>query len=139
MDDSVDVIAMGVGQDDLSDVIECKARSRQCSRELLCAIDLHARERHVARRCGLAGVDESQNSLVLDRPAVDRQRLREWAGREQVELASSAAAREEEAVLDAHGSGREGVDLHEERPSPSVPLGRNQTMVVRLDLCARRL
>jgi hypothetical protein len=58
------------------------------------------------------GVDESENSVVLDRPAVDRQRVCPGAGQEQAQLPLRALLREQEAVLDLHVSGREGVDLH---------------------------
>src|SRR5450631_3986272 len=74
---------------------------------------MHVREWHVARRGSLAGVHESENSVVLDRPAVDRQRLRKGAREEQVQLPARAVAGEQKAVLDADGSGRESVNLHD--------------------------
>src|SRR5450755_1591009 len=74
---------------------------------------MHVREWHVARRGSLAGVHESENSVVLDRPAVDRQRLGEGAREEQVQLPARAVAGEQEAVLDADGTGPESVNLHD--------------------------
>ena len=75
MDQPVDVVAMGVGEHDLGDIVEPQTCRRHRGWELLLARDLHPRERHVSRRRGLARVDESQHALVLDRPAVNRQRV----------------------------------------------------------------
>src|SRR5664279_6236918 len=74
---------------------------------------MHLREWHVARRSSLAGIHQSENSVMLDCPAVDRQRRREGAGQEQVQLATRTMAGEQEALLDADGSGRESVNLHD--------------------------
>ena len=68
----VDVIAMGVGEDHLGDVAGLKTHLGHCARKLLLACHFHACERHVPRRCALAGVDQPQHPLMLDRPAVDR-------------------------------------------------------------------
>lgn len=51
--------------------------------ELLLGGDLHPREGHVSRGCDLSGIDESQDAVVLDRPAVNRQRVRELTREEQ--------------------------------------------------------
>ena len=73
---------------------------------------MHTRERHISRRGSLARIHESQNPVVLDRPAVDRQRLREGAREEQVQLSARATAGEQEGLFDADGSGGESVNLH---------------------------
>ena len=44
-------------------------------REFLLAGHVHTREHHVLGGGGLAGVDEPQDPVVFDRPAVDRERL----------------------------------------------------------------
>src|SRR3954452_11242965 len=53
---------------------------------------------------------------MLDRPAVDRQRLREGTREKQVQLAPRAGAGEQEAVFDTHGARCEGMDLHRALP-----------------------
>ena len=75
VDEPVDVVAVGVGEHNLRDVVERQAGRGDSGREFLLGCDFHARERHVPRCGGLAGVDEPQDSVVLDRPAVDRQRV----------------------------------------------------------------
>ena len=72
VDEAVDVVAVGVGEHDLRDVVELQAGGGDRRRKLLLAGHFHARERDVPRRRGLTGVDEPQDSVVLDRPAVDR-------------------------------------------------------------------
>src|ERR1019366_10490053 len=85
---------------------------RQGRWELLLARHLEARERDVLRGGGLAAVDQQQAAFVLDRPAVDRQRIRPGAWKEQGELAARTRAGKQEGTLDAPGSSPEGVDLH---------------------------
>ena len=112
MDEPVDVVAMGVGEHYLGDVVEPQTGCSDGGRKLLLARHFHARERNVVGRRGLTRVHEPQNSVVLDRPAVDRHRLREGAREEQIQLAARAAAREQEAVLEPHRSGLDCMDLH---------------------------
>ena len=75
VDEAVHVVSVGVGEDDLRDVVELQAGGGDGRRELLLGGYFHARERDVPCRRGLTGVDEPQDSVVLDRPAVDRQRV----------------------------------------------------------------
>jgi hypothetical protein len=108
----VDVVAVSVGDDNFRDLVEAETCGGHRGWKFLLVRDLRPRERHVPSRCRLTGVDESQRALVLDRPSVDRQRVREGARHEQIQLASWARTGKQEAVLDAHRSGGEGVDLH---------------------------
>ena len=71
----VDVVAVGVGDHNLGYVIDVEAGRSHRGRKLVVARDLWPRERHISRLCSLAGVDEPQRALVLNRPAVDRQRV----------------------------------------------------------------
>ena len=112
VDQPVDVVAVVVGEHHLRNVVQRQTRRRDRARKLLLARHLEAGERDVPRRRGLAAVDEQQAPVVLDRPAVDRQRVRPGARQEQVQLAPRAAAGEQERVLDARGAGRQGVDSH---------------------------
>lgn len=75
MDQPVHVVAVGVSEHHFRDVVELEARPGHRGREFLLGGHMHPRERHVPRRGSLAGVDESQNPVVLDRPAMDWQRL----------------------------------------------------------------
>jgi hypothetical protein len=120
MDQPVDMVAVDVRDHDLRDVVDRQARRGHRGRKFLVAGYLHPRERHVARRRGLAGVHEPQDVVVLDRPAVDRHRFRPGAGQEQVQLPARAVAREQEAALDLHGASRQGVDLHAVRSDLEV-------------------
>ena len=72
VDEAVDVVSVGVREYDFRDVVEVEAGGGQGRRELLLRANFHARERDVPRRRGFASVDESQESVVLNRPAVDR-------------------------------------------------------------------
>jgi len=71
----VDVVSVGVGEHHLRDVVELQAGGGDRRRKLLLAGYFHARERDVPRRGCLTGVNQPQHPVVLDRPAVDRQRL----------------------------------------------------------------
>ncbi|HEY7631808.1 MAG TPA: hypothetical protein VH817_13950 [Thermoleophilaceae bacterium] len=90
VDHAVDVVAMGVGEHDLGDVVGVEPRRSHHARELLAARHLHPRERHVACRGGLTRVDQPQDTLVLDGPDVDRQGIGEGSGQEEVQLAPRA-------------------------------------------------
>src|SRR5207302_6545965 len=99
-------------------------------RELVLALDLEAREGNVPGRGDLARVDEQQPALVLDRPAVDRQRLRPGTRQEQIELAPSAERREEERVLDANASRPEGGGADSGRAPYSSSAARRRRAVL---------
>jgi hypothetical protein len=59
VDQPVDVVAMGVGEYDLGNIVEGQTGRGHRGWEFLFACDFHPRERDVPRRGGLAGVDES--------------------------------------------------------------------------------
>jgi len=119
VDEAVDVIAVVVGEHDCGDVVKRQAGGRERRGELHLACDLEARERDVAHDRCLATVDEHHASVVLDRPAVDRKRVRPCVRQKQVHLAPRAGGWKEELALDAHMSGRQGVDDHRPRPYPA--------------------
>ena len=75
MDKPVDMVAVGVGEHDLRDVVEVQVRLGHSARKFLLARHVHARERHVPHLRCLAGVYEPENSVAFDRLAVDRQRV----------------------------------------------------------------
>ena len=112
VDQPVDVVAVMVGEHDLRDVVKRQAGRRQGCRELLLGRHLETGERNVPGFRSLTAVYEQQAPVVLDRPAVDRHRVRPGAGQEQVQLPPRALAGVKERVLQAHRPGREGVDSH---------------------------
>jgi hypothetical protein len=112
VDQPVDVVAVVVGEDHLRDIGERQPGGRHGVGQLLLARHLEAREGDVARGGDLAGVDQQQTLAVLDRPAVDRQRVTPGAGNEEVELAPDALAGKQKRALDAHASGLQRVDPH---------------------------
>jgi hypothetical protein len=75
VDGAVDVIAVHVGENDGVHIGNGQARSLEGSRQLLGGRDIEARKRDVPHRRRLTGVDQPQPILVLDHPAVDRERL----------------------------------------------------------------
>ena len=120
VDRAVHVIAVHVGQHDGVDVVQRQAGGRQCAGQLVLGRDRETGERDVVGRRDLAGVDQDQLPVVLDRPAVDRERLRHpRTGSEERELAADAGLRIEECVAQLHRPGAQGVDSH--RRDTSLP------------------
>ena len=109
---AVDVVAVHVGEHRRADVARLQAGAVERGRELAVRRDLESRKRDIAHERRLAGVDERDPTVVLDRPAVDRKRVRPGPRQEQVELPAPARGREQERALETHGAGRERVDPH---------------------------
>src|SRR5207247_2211711 len=81
MDQSLDVVAVVVGEHNFRDVVHGQAGRRHDRRKLLLAAHLKAGERDVAGGRRLAAVDGQQSPLVLDGPAVNWEWVRPGPGR----------------------------------------------------------
>src|SRR4051794_40910839 len=104
---------MEVGEDDGFDVRQREPRFFERAGKLPLRRDVEPSERDVAGVGRLAGVDEHEPVAMLDRPAVNRDRVAPGAGEEEIQLPSRAGLRVEEGVLEARRARGQSVYPHQ--------------------------